>query len=187
MSRNQSQVFFKIESNTMTVEDMDSFAHQLILEIDPFAKIQKTLAKPEEIQYCITSNAYLSSEKLIHEYNYKQFEKCKTLAMWYRMNGKYEIMVEGAPENTTRRDYFLTLEKFGPIARVTPCKSNPGTAWIAFIYPNSAKEATLSLEKIGDKVISVTEVHNNKMLNQPIKSCPIKRKNFQRFHRTVSN
>ena len=166
MARNQASVFFKIQSETMNEKEMDQFARELILNVDQKAIIKTTKSDNNEICYCVTSNNRSLSEKIIHEFNYTQFDNCKTLAMWNNQTPKYEILIEGAPEDTTRRDYFLLMEKFGPIGRVSPSGSKPGCAWVAFLYPNSAKEAVASREMIGDNVLNITEVNDNQKLNK---------------------
>ena len=150
----------------MNEKEMDQFARENILEIDQKAIIKKTNSQKGEICYCVTSINRHLSEQIIHEFNYKQFDNCKTLVMWNNQTPKYEIFIEGAPEDTTRRDYFLLMERFGPIGRVSPSGSKPGCAWVAFLYPNSAKEAVTSKEKIGENILTITEVNDNKKLNK---------------------
>ena len=170
MNRNQAAVFFKIESNIMTQYEMDIFARQHILEADPDAQIHETSSQQGAITYKVITQNFIAAEKIIHELNYKQFRKCKTLAMWNNQTPKHEILVEGAPANATRRDFFLAMEPFGPIGRVTPNKSLPGSAWVVFLYPNSVKEAVASQTKIGDKVVSIKPIigfnFNQKKKNQ---------------------
>ena len=164
----QYKVFFTIKSESMTHSAMNAFARKLILDIDPLAKIQqfRSDAFANCIKYTVTSLEYSFAKKMIHEYNYREFEKCITLAFWSKMWGKYEILIKGAPENTTCRDFFLLMEKFGPISRVTLCKCEPGTAWVEFVHEDSAKFAGLSLEKIGDNIPFIAEVFDNKFLNR---------------------
>ena len=161
MCKNQSQIFFKIESDVMTQAEMNTYARNLINEVNPNAKIFKISSNPKEVQFRVISSNNEYSEKLIHEYNYRQFDKCKTLAMWFRKYGNFEVIIMGAPENTTRREYFLAMEKFGPISRVSPCRVEPGTAWVEFINESSAIAATLSLEKIGDSIPFIAAVNDN--------------------------
>ena len=151
MNRNQAAVFFKIESNIMTQYEMDIFARQHILEADPDAQIHETSSQQGAITYKVITQNFIAAEKIIHELNYKQFRKCKTLAMWNNQTPKHEILVEGAPANATN-------------------KSLPGSAWVVFLYPNSVKEAVASQTKIGDKVVSIKPIigfnFNQKKKNQ---------------------
>ena len=132
---------------------MNALARKHILDVDPNTKINTIIEPyPKQIKYIVNSYEYSLSHRIIHEYNFREFEACSILAFWYNQYGKYEVCIDDAPDNITRRDYFLVMEKYGPVRRVTFSKT-PGTAWIEFVHEISAKNA------VGN-VIFISEVSN---------------------------
>ncbi len=118
--------------------------------------------QPKAISYVVSFDKYSDAEKLIHECNYKQYDQqTKTLAMWNGQKPRFEIFVSGAPTNSTRRDFFLAMEKFGAIGRVTPCKSVEGSAWVSFNHQNSYKRALASNTYWNGKLLNVKMTENN--------------------------
>ena len=161
------KVFFFIKSDTMTETEMNGFARRQIFNIDSSANIRYRGPTPDNkgITYNITPSSNEKTNEIIHNLNFKEFEKCQTFGFLERIKGKYEAVITGASECSTCRDFFLAMEKFGPISRVTPCRSRPGVAWVVFIYKHSLENAIASETKIGENTVNIAaEVNNSKYI-----------------------
>ena len=162
-------IFFKVETlNSNDTHDLKSFAHDSITKINSKANIEEKQHDNGCAAYTVSFTSKDDAERLIHEYNYTHFDnKYKTIAMWNGKMPKYEIFVSGAPQGTTRRDFFLAFERFGEIGRVTTSNSKAGCSWISFINIYSMKLALASRVKIQGKslTIKLTETKNIKNTN----------------------
>ena len=155
-------LYFKIESESISLNQMDLFAKQLIRLIDPLAKIKLASSESGNMVYSVYPSNSDAANKIIHDYNYKYFEDdYHTLVMWKFAKPRYEVIIENLPENLSRRDCFLIMEKFGPIGRVSPCKSKKSVAWISFVYKESALSAANSEIFFRGEKLNVSITHDN--------------------------
>ena len=157
------KVQFAIKSDTMTNDEMNGFARRQIFNIDSSAKIEYKgpIYDNNGLKYLVICSSHDKGNEIIHNLNYKQFDKCETFGFWQGINGMYEAVIKDIPEGSTKRDVFLAMYKFGPISRISLSHSNPSVAWVVFIDKLSLENAIASETKIGANTVNVAAAVNN--------------------------
>jgi hypothetical protein len=157
MNKEVYSVFFKVESETVSPQDMIAFGKECVEKINKSAKYKIIKREQNAISYVVSFTHENDAERFIHEYNYAHHNnETKTLAMWNNKRPRFEVYVSEAPHEMTRRELFLAMERFGPIGKVTISNRNRESGWVTFLYKNSFNNALASPVYIDGKQLKVS-------------------------------
>ena len=175
MSNQSYVVFFKVESENHSVDEMRSFGQNCIKQ-SKFCFIQKTSSNQREVTFVVQFKYFDDAERFIHDNVYKQYKNgIKTLAFWNGKKPRFEVFVSCGPKGITRRDLFLAMEQFGAIGKATVKKSCEGSGWVSFLDQISYKNALNTPVYIGNMKLKVS-LNDGSIDNIPK---PIEKKNIK--------